>query len=426
MTQQSVAARSTMPGKKQAPSRLFYAWIAILVVVLALGVVGAVLTWARGLEVTGLSDEVPWGLWITADLSAVALGAGSFVVAGLVYLFGAKRFAAVSRVALLIGFLADTGTVLTLLLDLGRPDRFFHPIIYWNTRSLLWVITWSVILYVSILMIELAPALTESSLFARWPKVQSLGEKIHKATPLVAILGVFVSIIHLAATGAAYGIVRGRPLWFEPAMSIVFLTTGIFGGLSVLILVIVTTSRAMKRELISHDLLDELARITGWTIVGCGIIRLINLATSQFFAYRPFLGESTNLLYRMTPYGLAITLGEFLFGMIIPLSIYFNPNLRNRYRNLILAASSSVIGLLLCRWDSTLSGLTATVSYSPSNPVIQYFSYSPSWVEWVTVAGVLAYAALGYTLAVRFLPIFASHPAEPELANTPVSTTWSE
>jgi Ni/Fe-hydrogenase subunit HybB-like protein len=422
MDQQTASFRQVQTPRKQgSTSPLFLAWIAFLLVVFAAGGVGAVLTWTRGLEVTGLTNEVPWGLWITVDLSAVALGSGSFVVAALVYLFNAKRFAAVSRVALLIGLLADTATVITLMLDLGRPDRFFHPLIYWNIKSLLWVITWSVILYVSILLIEIAPVVAESKFLARWPAIQRAGEQIHKATPVVAIAGVFIAIIHLAATGAAYGIVRGRPVWFEPAMSLIFLTSGIFGGLSVTILAIVVTSRVMNRELIKRDILDELARITGWVIVGCGIVRLLNLATSQFFSYRPFLGESANVLYSLSPYGLALTLGEFLFGMIIPLSIYFNPNLRNRHRNLVLAALSSITGLLLCRWDTTLSGLTATVSYSPSNPAVQFFSYSPSWVEWITVAGVLAYAALGYTLAVRFLPIF--EPAEPAESSSTTTLT---
>ena len=118
-------------------------------------------------------------------------------------------------------------------------------------------------------------------------------------------------------------------------MSIIFLTSGIFAGLSFTILVIVTTSRVMKRELVKRSLLDELARIAGGAIVACGIVRILNMA-SNYFSYKPFLGESVNLLYTATPYSLAITLGEFLFGMIIPLSIYFNPNLRRRHRNLAI------------------------------------------------------------------------------------------
>jgi Ni/Fe-hydrogenase subunit HybB-like protein len=396
----------------------FYLWIVFLLAVLGVAGVAAYLVWTRGLEVTGLSDRVPWGLWITTDLSAVALGAGSFVTAALVYFMGGKRFAPVSRVALLIGLLADTGTGLTLLLDLGRPDRFYHPLIYWNSKSLLWVITWSIILYITILLIELAPVLTESRWLARWPVFHKISEQIHKATPVAAFLGIIISIIHLAATGAAYGIVRGRVVWFNTAMAIVFLTSGIYAGLSFTILVIVVTSRVMQRELVKRSLLDELVRITGWTIVACGVVRTLSSA-SNYFSYRPFLGESINVLYTSTPYSLALTLGEFLFGMVIPISIYLNPSVRYRHRNLVIAGLSTTAGLLLCRWDTTLSGLVATLSYSPSNPAVEFFSYSPTWVEWAGVAGVLAYAALVYTLAVRFLPIFETEAESGE--HTPQS-----
>jgi Ni/Fe-hydrogenase subunit HybB-like protein len=399
-------------------NRLFILWIAFLVAVLGLAGVAAFLVWTRGLEVTGLSDRVPWGLWITTDLSAVALGAGSFVTAALVHFVGGKRFAPVSRVALLIGLLADTGTVLTLLFDLGRPDRFYHPLIYWNPKSLLWVITWSIILYVTILLIELAPVLTEIRWLARWPIFHQIGEGIHKATPVVAFLGIIISLIHLAATGAAYGVVRGRVVWFNTAMSIIFLASGVFAGLSFTILVIVVTSRVMGRELVQRSLLDELAQITGWAIVVYGIIRGLNWA-SNYFTYRPFLGESISVLHDATPYSLAISLGEVLFGMVIPLAIYFNPSVRQRHRNLVIAGLSATAGLLLSRWDTTLSGLVATLSYSPSNPTVEFFSYSPTWVEWAGVAGVLAYAALVYTLAVRFLPIFKTEEEDRARAAEP-------
>jgi Ni/Fe-hydrogenase subunit HybB-like protein len=405
----------------------FYLWIVFLLGVLGVAGIAAFLVWTRGLSVTGLSDRVPWGLWITTDLSAVALGSGSFVTAALVYFVGRKRFASVSRVALLIGLLADTGTTLTLLLDLGRPDRFYHPVIYWNPKSLLWVITWSIILYIGVLLIELAPVVTESRWLARWPVAKKVGERIHHATPVVALVGIIISTIHLAATGAAYGIVRGRVVWFDPAMSIFFFTSGIFAGLSFTILTIVVTSRVMGRELVERSVLDEMAQITAWVIVACGVVRILDMA-SNYFSYKPFLGESINVLYTSTPYSLAVTLGEFLFGMIIPLSIYFNPNLRSRFRNLVIAGLSTTAGLLLCRWDVTLSGLVATLSYSPSNPTVQLFTYLPTWVEWAGVAGVLAYAALVYTLAVRFLPIFEAEETDtvehsPESVSVPAAAT---
>lgn len=384
---------------------LFYVWIAFLLIMLGIAGVAAYLVWTRGLEVTGLSNRVPWGLWITTDLSAVALGAGSFVIAALVYFLGGKRFAPVSRLALLIGLLADTGTGMILMLDLGRPDRFYHPVVYWNTKSLLWIITWSVILYIAVLVIELAPMLLESRWVERWPVARKVSHQIHRATPVVALLGIVIGLVHLSATGAAYGIIRGRPTWFNPMVAIIFLTSGIYGGISFLILAITITMRVLQREIIKRTLLDDLARTAGGVLVVCGVVRVMDLATNHF-SYKPFFGESISLLYHATPYSLSLTLGEFLFGMIIPITIYLNPNLRWRHRNLVLAGLSATIGVILCRWNTTLSGLVATVSYSPSNPAVELFSYSPTWVEWAGVAGVLAYAALVYTLAVRFLPIF--------------------
>jgi Ni/Fe-hydrogenase subunit HybB-like protein len=220
-------------------------------------------------------------------------------------------------------------------------------------------------------------------------------------------------MIHLSATGAAYGIVRGRPTWFNPMTAIIFLTSGIYGGLSFVIMIIAITARVMQREIIKRSLLDELAQMAGGTLVVCGIVRVLDLA-SNYFGYRPFFGESVALLHQETPYSLSLTMGEFLFGMIIPIIIFLNRNLRWRYRNLVLAGLSATIGVLVCRWDTTLSGLVAAVSYSPSNPTVQFFPYSPTWVEWAAVAGVLAYAGLAYTLAVRFLPIFETEEEDGE------------
>ena len=46
----------------------------------------------QGLTLTNMYDSVPWGLWITIDLSSIALGAGAFTLSAIVYIFGIKRF----------------------------------------------------------------------------------------------------------------------------------------------------------------------------------------------------------------------------------------------------------------------------------------------------------------------------------------------
>ena len=71
---------------------LFMTWVMFLGILVAIGLgSGAIVLW-QGLEVTNLTDRVPWGLWITVDLSAIALGAGAFSLSAVAFIFRVKSF----------------------------------------------------------------------------------------------------------------------------------------------------------------------------------------------------------------------------------------------------------------------------------------------------------------------------------------------
>ena len=145
---------------------IFSAWMIFLGVLLAIGLVSAVQVLWFGLEVTNLTDRVPWGLWITVDLSAIALGAGAFSLSTIAYIFRVKSFEGIARIAVFVGFVGYTAAMLALVMDIGRPDRFWHPVIWWNIHSVLWEITMCVILYSAVLVFELTPAILESDMVA--------------------------------------------------------------------------------------------------------------------------------------------------------------------------------------------------------------------------------------------------------------------
>ncbi len=90
----------------------------------------------------------------------------------LVYLLGLKRYQPVARTATFIGLIGYTMAVLTLLLDIGRPDRFWHSMIYWNEHSLLWEVTMCVTLYLGVLTLEALPIFAGFEwLRSHWPKL---------------------------------------------------------------------------------------------------------------------------------------------------------------------------------------------------------------------------------------------------------------
>ncbi len=199
---------------KVSPGML--AWFALVGILILIGLVSALQVFIKGLDITNMYDNVPWGLWITIDLSAIALGAGAFTLSAIVYLFGLKRFQPIVRLAVFVGFIGYSAALLTLVMDIGRPDRFWHPWVYWNVHSVLWEITWCITIYLTIMIMEFLPVITEHKFFDRMPWMREVAVVLHKAAPVFALLGLGISLLHQSSLGATYGIVKSRPIWFKP------------------------------------------------------------------------------------------------------------------------------------------------------------------------------------------------------------------
>ena len=130
-------------------------WLAFLGLVLLSALVAGIMIFWKGLVITNLTDLVPWGLWITIDLSSIAVSAGAFSLCAGVYLFGLKRYAPIARTATFIGLIGYTMAMLALVLDIGRPDRFYKALMFWNVHSLMWEVTMCVMLYLTVLLFAL-------------------------------------------------------------------------------------------------------------------------------------------------------------------------------------------------------------------------------------------------------------------------------
>ena len=109
-------------GKRQVD--LFPYWIGLLTIGILFGLVGAFIVLRDGLHVTDLSNAIPWGLWISIDLSAIALGGSAFTFGVIVYILRVKRFEVIGKLAVLLGFLGYSTAGMVLLFDLGQPLRF--------------------------------------------------------------------------------------------------------------------------------------------------------------------------------------------------------------------------------------------------------------------------------------------------------------
>jgi molybdopterin-containing oxidoreductase family membrane subunit len=363
-------------------------WFAFIGLCLLIGLVAAYQVLSRGLVVTNLSDGVPWGLWITIDLSAIALGAGAFTLSAVVYLFGLKTFQPIVRLAVFVGFIGYTAALLTLVMDIGRPDRFWHPWVYWNVHSVLWEITWCITIYLTILMIEFAPVLAELPMFARWPGLRRVAHGLHRAAPYLALAGLLISLLHQSSLGATYGVLRSRPIWFKPSMPIMFIVSAIAVGPALTMGAAIVIQWVTGRRAVPPELLRTIARFSGLGLLAYLYIKLWDLAAVSYYGRTPAADRA-------------------LFVLVVPAFLFLSPRFRLRPLALFVGSALATAGIVIHRWNVTVSGLVVPQAYSPGSLIATTArAYSPSLAEWGIALGVIGYALLMFTLGVRFLPLF--------------------
>jgi Ni/Fe-hydrogenase subunit HybB-like protein len=395
-------------------------WMTFLTILLGIGLFGAVQVLLYGLQVTGLSDRVPWGLWITQDLTSIGLGAGAFTFSAIVYLFRIKRFEPLARVAVFVGFLGYTSAMLALAMDIGRPDRFYHPLIYWNVHSVLWEITWCVILYSIVLVLEFLPILFATPFFSRWPWLEKLSHILHLGSPVFAVIGMVLSLLHQSSLGATYGVLSGRAIWFKPSLPVMFILSAVAGGISMTLLLTILTGKLRNKRLISRQLQSDVARIAGFALVAYLYLKLWDWAATSYYSHAPGTADTLSRLQATTPYTQTFWWLEIVLGGVVPAIILLYRPLRRNDRYLMISLGLIVMSVVVNRWNVTLSGLVAPPQWSPGvlgNLIVA--TYLPSLTEIFVTIGIGAYALMGFSLGAKFLPIYnTTHSSETQKEDT--------
>jgi len=391
-------------------------WLAVLGALMAAGAAAGVVVFARGLVVTNLNDIVPWGLWITIDLSAIAMSAGAFLLCAAVYLLGLRQFQPLARTATYLGLIGYSMAVLTLLLDIGRPERFWHALIYWNPHSVLWEVTMCVTLYFGILMLETAPIFGRSSwLRRRWPKLAGSMQSLHQLAPYLAVAGLGLSLLHQSSLGATYGVLKARPIWYRPDLSVLFIVSAMAAGPALTVLVSMLAARLRKGVRVDDHLLERMAGFIGWVLVGYLYFRFWD-AFAMTYTYEPGRTEGLRFITG-GPLSFNFWVLEILLGAIVPIVVLLHKPWRANYPLRMLALGLVVTGLVAYRWDMTMAGQLLIVSYLSQEFAASYTTYVPSLIEILTGAGIVAYGALAVTLGIRHLGV-VDHKPEPEQEET--------
>lgn len=406
-------------GKKRFD--IFPYWIGLLGIGLVFGLIGAVTVLVNGLHITGLSNKVPWGLWVTIDLASIALGGSAFTFGVIVYLLRLKRFEIMGKLAVTIGFIAYSTAAMVIWFDLGQPFRFWHPMVYWQPHSLLWEITMCVILYTMVLVAEVLPIVTEHEMFYKHPLLDKFpilkrgtifarkaSAWLHKGAPVLAVVGLTLSLLHQASLGAYYSVLYGRGMWFNTSAPVQFVFSAMSGGVAFLFFLGVIVFRVMRPGLVKDEVLYDVARIAGGITLLLTYLRLWDWAVTNYYSFDRNITLQTEALNAIAPYSASFWFGQILLPVIAG-AILLSAKSIKKFRYLMAASVIPVISTVLTRWNYNFSGLIATPTYDPYTPIIRISSYTPTWPEFAVATFVLSYWLLMFTLAARFLPFHNAH-----------------
>ncbi len=358
----------------------FWSTISILFV----AVLGAIafLRFTRGLgAVTNLSDGFPWGLWIGFDvLCGVGLAAGGFAVTATVHILHLKEFKPIMRPTVLTAFLGYILVVCGLVFDLGKPWNIWHPIIMWNPHSVMFEVGWCVMLYSSVLSLEFAPVVLERF------KLDWMLRLLKPITPILVIAGVLLSTLHQSSLGSLFLILpeKVHPLWYTSMLPVLFFVSALAAGIGMTV-VESWFSRRVFHKPIETQLLSRLSRVSVIVLALYLTLRMRDLISR----------DALSTVFPLTPVS-AMFLIEIVLGVALPMVLLASARFRESPRRLAIAQGMVVLGFIFHRLNVSVTAVEAATGRT----------YTPSVMEFMVSAGLVAVGMTVFLLACRYLPVF--------------------
>lgn len=359
----------------------------ILLAVIAYGAYSAYSRFTYGLgPSTNLSDTVPWGIWIAFDvLCGVALAAGGFTITAAVYIFNMKKYRPIARPAILTAFIGYLMVIVGLVVDIGQPARFWHPLVMWQHHSVMFEVVWCITLYSTVLGLEFAPAFLEKL------KLNFLLRFLKFFTFPLVILGIILSFLHQSSLGAFFLIMPGKlhPLWYSKIMPQMFYISAIAVGLAMVCFESIVSAWAFKRDY-ETDIIRGVGKGTALALLVYLIVKVVDLGMRGALPLA-FDGSTASKLF----------MAEVGLGVLVPLVLLAIRGIRESVPGVLGASVLVIGGVIMNRFNTNFfAQLGNGVSYFPTSREIG-----------ITL-GLIALGVFLYRLAVVFLPVLQEAEAE--------------
>ncbi len=368
---------------------LFYAWMTLLTAVAFVGANAWAQQVAEGMALTNMSNQVSWGLYIANFTFVVGVAAGGVMMVIPAYLYKDERMHAVVIFGEMLAIAAIVMAMGFVIVDLGRPDRFWHLVPGVGQFNFPWsMLTWDVLVLNIYLLLNLH--IVGYLLYMRFLGRQPAPRWY---VPFVVISIVWAISIH-TVTAFLYAGLGGRPFWNTALLAPRFLASAFISGPAFLIVALTVVGRFTKFK-IHEGPLNTLVSILKITTL-LNLFMVISEAFTEFYAGTHHTESARYLFLGLDgKSGLVSWIWIAISLNVVAAGMFLHPATRKNRRVLVAACVMTFIGC----WIEKGMGLVVP-GFIPS-PLHEIVEYQPSITEWKVTAGIWAFGLIVYSAAIK-------------------------
>ena len=379
---------------------LFYTWMTVLT---CIGLVGTN-AWATqvqdGLAVTGMGDHVSWGLYIANFTFTVGVAAAAVMMVIPAYLYRDHAMHDALIVGELLAIAAIVMCLLSVTVDLGRPDRFWHLLpgigrFHWPMSML----TWDVLVLNGYLLLNLH--ICGYLLYMRF-RGQTPSPRFY--LPFVYLSIAWAFSIH-TVTAFLYCGLGGRPFWNSAVLAPRFLASAFVAGPAFIIIALMAVRR-FGAYAIADSVLALLVKIIRITCL-INLFLLVCEVFTIFYTGGSHLASAQYLFFGLHGHhGLVPWIWSAIALNVVAAGLFLWPGTLQRPRLLVAACAMTFVGI----WVEKGMGLIVP-GFIPST-LHEVVEYQPSLVEWKVVAGIWACGLGIFTVLLKIALPILRRPAD--------------
>src|SRR5512135_3897015 len=262
----------------------FYAWLGFLVVLLAIGIHAYIGQYRHGLIETSMRDPVSWGFYIGNFTFLVGVAAAAVVLVIPAYVYDWKPIREIVIYGELLAVSAIVMCLLFVLVDIGRPDRFWHllpPVGSLNFPSSL--LAWDVmVLNIYFVLNFVIVTHIVYRAFCGRPYEKRF------VVPMV-LLSIPMAVGIHTVTAFLYNGLAARPYWNSSILAPQFLASAFCSGPAILLFVLQILRRFTRFE-IQNEAIWKIAELMAYAM-------FLNLFLHGAEAFKEYYSSTQHLLY---------------------------------------------------------------------------------------------------------------------------------